>query len=102
MLIVLFILVCVPPLLSLLACRRRRLRVMSRGGSGQWPTLGMALSVAVLIVNLAILASVEITVIDGVPDIRKAHAVGLSLSWMCFWVWLYVILAFRRRKRLIL
>ena len=98
MIAALTILFCTPPLLSLMACARRRARVVSRGGSGQWSLVGMILSVAILLLNLAILVRFDVSGAQGFSDLGWAHALALCLSWFCIWVWLYVVFAFRRRR----
>ncbi|MDH5528700.1 MAG: hypothetical protein OEY05_01565 [Paracoccaceae bacterium] len=98
MFLVLTVLMTIPPLLSLMACSRWRKRVVGRGHSGQWPLAGMILSVAVLIINVAILGQVGLNSAPGVSGLKSLHAVALCLSWLCLWVWLYVLFAHPRRR----
>jgi hypothetical protein len=98
MIAVLTILICTPPLLSLMACARRRARVVSRGGSGQWSLMGMIVSVAILLLNLAILVRFDVSSAWTFADLGRPYALALGLSWLCFWIWLYVVFAFRRRR----
>ena len=92
------ILCCIPPLLSLMACARRRARVLGRGGSAQWPLLGMVVSIAVLVLNLAILSRFGTSGAQGFSDLGRPLVLALGLAWLSLWIWLYLIVAFRRRR----
>ena len=98
MFVILLSLACIPPLLSLMACTRRRARVVQRGGAGIWPLIGMVFSVAALLVNLAILNHFGVGHSLGSLDLGRFHMLALLLSWVCFWIWIVIAVGFRRRR----
>lgn len=92
---------CVPPLLSLLACRKRVLRARQRGAAPGWPRSGMIFSAAAFALNLALL-SVSVVLLAQSPDWTRLQAAMLLIGWICFWLWIFVLVTTRsRRKRAI-
>ncbi len=96
---VLIALFCIPPILSLRACFRRAGHVRRRGGRGLWPIAGTALSAAALAFNLGVVGMAAFALGSGGAELGSIHAFALSLSWVCFWIWLFVVVFLRRRRR---
>lgn len=96
-LLILAALLCGPPALCLRACARRRARVRRRGGAGHWPLAGMALATGTLAFSLALIVPMTSAITDG-AGLGRIHAAALGLSWICFWVWLFVVVVLRRQR----
>ncbi len=96
---VLIALFCIPPILSLRACLRRAGRVRERGGLAVWPIVGVAISGGTLAFNLGVVGLAAVAINAGGAELGRIHALSLGLSWLCFWIWFFVIVAFRRRRR---
>lgn len=96
-LVILAVLLGVPPALCLRACARRRARVRRRGGAGFWPLAGMALAAGSLAFGAAMILPMTGALTGAGADPGRLHATALGLSWICFWVWLFVVALGRRR-----
>lgn len=89
---------CVPPLLSLLACRKRVLRARQRGVAPGWPLAGLIFSAAAFALNLALL-SVSVILLAQSPDWTRLQAAMLLIGWICFWLWIIVLVTTRRHRK---
>lgn len=95
-LLVLALFGCLPPLLSLLASRRRVLRLRARGDPPGWLTGAMVFSAAALILNLALLGVSAVTLGDA-PVWTRMQVAMLLLGWICFWLWVAILMTARVR-----
>lgn len=89
---------CVPPLLSLLACRKRVLRARQRGIAPGWPLPGLIFSAAAFALNIALL-SVSAILLARSPDWTRLQAAMLLIGWICFWLWVIVLATTRRHHK---
>lgn len=97
--VVMTVLLCLPPAASLLACARRGIGLRRRGGDATWLLAGAAVSVGVILVNLAVIgATLWAAGRDG-PVFGRSQAVAALLSWLCFWLWIAVLVFARRGRR---
>ena len=88
---------CAPPLLSLLACRKRVLRARQRGVAPGWPLPALIFSAAAFVLNLALL-SVSAILLAQSPGWTRLQATMLLIGWICFWLWVIVLVTTRRRR----
>lgn len=96
---ILIALLCIPPILSLRACLKRAGHVRRRGRRGLWPMAGAAVSAAALTFNLGVVGVAAVALGSGGTELGRSHAVALGLSWLCFWIWVFVLVALRRLRR---
>lgn len=89
---------CSPPLLSLLACRKRVRRARQRGVAPGWPLTGLMVSAAAFVRNLALL-SVSAILPAHSPGWTRLQAAMLLIGWICFWLWIIVLVTTRRRRK---
>lgn len=89
---------CVPALLSLVTCRNRVLRAREKGVPPGWPMQGMIFSAAAFLLNLALL-SVSAILLSRSGDWTRLQAAMLLIGWICFWLWIIVLLTTRARSR---
>ena len=89
---------CVPPLLSLLACRKRVRRARQRGVPPGWPLQGMIFSAVAFALNVA-LFSISVILLAQSPDWTRLQAAMLLIGWICFWLWIIALLTTRSRRR---
>ena len=89
---------CLPPLLCLLACRRRVLRLRAKGHAPGWVLGAMLFSVAALLLNLGLLG-VSAAMLGDAPDWTRLQVAMLLVGWICFWLWVVVLMTTRTRHR---
>lgn len=89
---------CAPPLLSLLVCRKRWRLARARGRPAGWAMGMMLFSATAFILNLALLTVSAILLSDN-PGWTRLQAAMLLLGWICFWLWILVILTGRAKRR---
>lgn len=96
-LVVLALFGCVPTLLSLLACRRRVRRARAKGVAPGWPLPGMIFSAFAFMLNLVLL-TVSAILLAETSDWTRLQAAMLLLGWICFWLWIVVLLTTRASR----
>ena len=89
---------CAPPLLSLLVCRKRWRYARARGRPAGWAMGMMLFSAAAFILNLVLL-SVSAILLSSDPGWTRLQAAMLLLGWVCFWLWVLLILTRRAKRR---
>lgn len=89
---------CIPPLLSLLACRKRVRRARRRGTAPGWPLQGMIFSAVAFALNIG-LFSVSVILMMQSPGWTRLQAAMLLIGWICFWLWIIVLVTTRSRRR---
>ena len=89
---------CAPPLLSLLVCRKRWRHARARGRPAGWAMGMMLFSAAAFILNLALL-SVSAILLSNDPGWTRLQAAMLLMGWVCFWLWVLLILTGRAKRR---
>lgn len=95
---VLAVLGCVPPLLCLLACRRRVLRARETGEVPGWLQGALVISVAVFLLNI-VLMTISAIRISHEPGWTRLEATILLIGWAAFWVWIGLVLTRRSRRK---
>ena len=89
---------CVPPLLSLLVCRSRYRYARAKGRPVGWALGAMWFSAAAFILNLVLL-SVSAILLSSDPGWTRLQAAMLLMGWVCFWLWVLLILTRRAKRR---
>jgi len=97
--VVLVIVLCAPALLSLRACLKRVGYLRSNGRPHLWSQLGAFFSGATLVLNLWLTLGFFRKTPNGEIALGQAHAVGFTLSWACFCLWVFMIIAFHHRRK---
>jgi hypothetical protein len=88
---------CAPPLLSLLACRKRVRRARKKGVAPGWPLQGLIFSAVAFVLNIA-LFTVSVILLSQSPTWTRLQAAMLLIGWICFWLWV-IVLATTRAQR---
>ncbi len=88
---------CLPTLLSLVACRNRVLRARDKGLSLGWPLPGLVFSAVAFVLNLVLLSASAI-LLSRSPAWTRMQAAMLLLGWICFWLWIIVLMTTRARR----
>lgn len=97
-LFILAVLGCVPPLLGVLASRRRLARARQSGAATGWLQGAMIVSIGAFLLNLMLVTISALTLSDGIGWTRLEAAV-LLIGWISFWLWIVVILLPRAHRR---
>ena len=95
---VLAVLGCVPPLLCLIACRRRVLRARDAGEAPGWLQGALVFAVAAFLLNLG-LVTLSAVQLRSDPEWSRLEAAVLLIGWSSFWLWLWLILTRRSRRK---
>ncbi len=88
---------CVPPLLSLLACRKRVRRARRKGVAPGWHALAQIFSLVAFALNIA-LFTVSAILMSQSPGWTRLQAAMLLIGWICFWLWVIVLLTTRAQR----
>ncbi len=96
-LVVLAALFCLPPTVSLVACLRQIAAVRRTGRGTAWPVAGAVVAAAAILVNLGIVGATAWAARGGAPKLDSSHAIAALLSWLCFWIWIALLVFGRRR-----
>ncbi|HQU67263.1 MAG TPA: hypothetical protein PLI43_03595 [Albidovulum sp.] len=97
-LFILAVLGCVPPLLGLLASRRRLVRARQCGVAPGWLQGAMIVSAGAFLLNLMLVTISALSLSEGIGWTRLEAAV-LLIGWIAFWLWIVVILLPREHRR---
>lgn len=89
----------IPPMLSMLSATRRAWRLRARRKpDGPYRVVALC-SAAAFLYNMIVLLPTAQALNDGGAQITTMHWIGLGLSWLCFWAWVVINVAGRRRRR---
>ncbi len=96
---VLSVLLCGPPLLSLWICFRRLGRVQRHGRTGHVFLAGIVISAIALPYNFGMTLLTAMSIARGETELGTIHVAAMALAWLCFWIWIAVLVVRLRRPR---
>lgn len=90
----------VPPAVSLGAALRRAASLRRRGlQPSPWLQAGAVFAVGSIAVNSVVLALTLWGMGDGGLVLGHSHALAAFLAWVCFWIWVAILIFLRRRRQ---
>ncbi|MGL4280925.1 MAG: hypothetical protein ACRCS0_11205 [Albidovulum sp.] len=95
---VLAVLGCVPPLLCLLACRRRMVLARETGETPGWLQGALVFAAAALLLNLILVTASAIRA-SYEPGWTRLEAAILLIGWAAFWLWIGLVLTRQSRRK---
>lgn len=95
---VLAVLGCVPPLLCLIACRRRVLHARETGEVPGWLQGALIFAAAAFLLNVVLVIVSGLRLEDHVGWTRLEAAI-LLIGWAAFWLWIGLVLTRRSRRK---
>lgn len=99
LIVVMVALLCLPPIVSLVASLRRIASLRRSGGNTSWPLAGAVVSAAAILFNVTVIAVTAWAMREGDLVLGGGHAVAAFLAWLCVWIWVALMLFGRRRHR---
>lgn len=94
-----FVLLCVPPMLSAWVSARRVRHFQRRGGVG-WPYVAaMVFSTAAIVFNFGSIFVAGLRLAKETVALGPAHLVAAGLSWLCLWLWVTLLVKRPRNSR---
>ena len=96
---ILFAILCVPPLLGVLIGMRRAHQATERSIGGSLFLVGALFSGAAFLFNLGVTIGAILGIARGVFEFGSFHVVAAALAWLCFWLWLTMVIMGKRRSR---
>lgn len=90
----------VPPAVSLGAALRRVASLRRRGlHPSPWLRAGATISVASIAINTVVLALTLWKMGKEGLILGHSHALAAVLAWVCFWIWVAMLIFLRRRRQ---
>ena len=100
--VILFVLFCGPPVLSLWLCILRFRRMVRHDRSGGLYLAGLLFSAAALAFNTAIVVMTGYALITAPLAFGPLQLAAGALSWLCLWLWIVLLFVrprIHRRRR---